>query len=145
MRADAPAGNRASSTAVVALNTWTQLTGTYDATSRALKLYVNGVLQETVTVGGTKWKAGGPLSVGRRLPTGAPADYWKGELADVASFGGVLSPDQVAGQYIAARQAAPVAITKVASGVVLIVMPVATMGVPHPSTRAGTRSPTPTI
>ena len=129
---DAAASNRAGSTAVAALNTWTQLTGTYDATSRALKLYVNGVLQETVTVGGTKWKAGGSLSVGRGFWTGAPADYWKGELADVATFGAVLSPEQVAAQFAAARQAAPVAITKVASGVASIVMPVATMAVTDP-------------
>lgn len=129
---DAPASNRASSTALAALNTWTHLVTSYDAASRALKLYVNGVLQETVTVGGTKWKAAGPLYIGRGLWEGNPVDFWKGEIADVATFGAVLSADQAAAQIAASKQAAPVAITKVADGVQGIVMPVVTVGVTDP-------------
>ncbi len=132
---DNPASNRVSSTAVVALNTWTYLTTTYDATTRALKLYVNGVLQETATVGGTRWRAPGALQIGRGQFNGVAADYWKGDLADVATFGAVLSPEQIAAQHTASRQAAPVAITKVADGVAPVVMPVATVGVTDPAGR----------
>ncbi|HEX6682259.1 MAG TPA: LamG-like jellyroll fold domain-containing protein [Candidatus Limnocylindrales bacterium] len=129
---DAPASNRASSTAVAALNTWTQLTATHDATSRALKLYVNGVLQETVTVGGTKWRAANALVLGHDIYAGATSNWLKGEVAEVATFHGILTPAQIAVQYAASKQSAPVAITKVAGGVASIVMPVATMGVTDP-------------
>ena len=129
---DAPASARVSSVAVAALNTWTQLTGTYDAATRVLKLYVNGVSQGSVSMGGTKWKATGPLFIGKGFWTGTPIDFWKGSLSEVATYGSVLSDEQIAAQYSASRQAAPVAITKVAGGVAPIVMPVATVGVTDP-------------
>ncbi len=125
-----------SSLSAAALNTWTQLTVTHEVATRTLKLYVDGVPQETTTVGGTAWRAGGPLYIGR----GLAADFWKGDLAEVATSGMVLSPAQVLANTDASKQSAPVAITKVAGGVSPIVMPVATVGVTDPDGKGITYS-----
>ncbi|SBT53105.1 LamG-like jellyroll fold domain-containing protein [Micromonospora auratinigra] len=91
--ADAPATVAVLSNTTVATGVWTRLLATYDGTTHALKLYVNGVLQ-TATATGTTFDATGPVTVGRGRWAGAPAAYFPGAVDDVRVYGrAVLSTE----------------------------------------------------
>lgn len=87
----APAKARACSSAAVAVNTWTRLVGVYDATTRTVKLYVNGTPTAPVAVPATPWNATGPFAVGRGRSADNPSDLWLGDLDEVRVFQGVPS------------------------------------------------------
>ncbi|MBB4944793.1 hypothetical protein F4556_000328 [Kitasatospora gansuensis] len=69
----------------VQLNTWTQLTASYNATTRQMSLYVNGVLAgsgyHTQNSGIT-----GQLVIGRYKYLGQPISYFDGRVSDVAVY-----------------------------------------------------------
>src|SRR6266487_4289662 len=90
-----PGVDMAVSTAPAQLNTWTQLTGVFDATSRQLRLYVNGVLSGTAARTVAGWNAAGPLRIGRTLWFGGATDYWPGSIDEVAIYDRVLSDAEV--------------------------------------------------
>ncbi|WP_169454359.1 LamG-like jellyroll fold domain-containing protein [Catelliglobosispora koreensis] len=83
------------------LNKWTHLTGTYDAGSKAIKLYVNGTSAGSATIA-TPWRATGPLSVGASKWSGARSAFWSGRIAEVATFRTALTQQQIWAQYLAA-------------------------------------------
>ncbi|GAA0581308.1 hypothetical protein GCM10010394_07430 [Streptomyces crystallinus] len=87
-----------SGTAAVTANTWTHLTGVYDATAGEIRLYVNGALKATTPYSGS-WEATGPLQIGRRMSAGTQGEYHKGSLADVQVYGEALTATQVSGVY----------------------------------------------
>ncbi|MEV6547817.1 LamG-like jellyroll fold domain-containing protein [Streptomyces sp. NPDC051597] len=87
-----------SGTAAVTANTWTHLTGVYDANAGEIRLYVNGALKASAPYSGS-WEATGPLQIGRRMSGGAQGEYHKGSLADVQVYGDALSATQVSGVY----------------------------------------------
>ncbi|WP_234344275.1 LamG-like jellyroll fold domain-containing protein [Streptomyces sp. NRRL F-5123] len=72
-----------------AANTWTLLTGVYDATTDpahpTVRLYVNGMLASAIPFPYTPWDARGKLDIGRDLFNGAynPDDLLTGSIADV--------------------------------------------------------------
>ena len=69
------------------LGVWTHLAGVYDAATGQASLYVNGVLQATVTAAGPAWNATGPLSFGY---------HWPGSVSDVRVWQRVLYPSEIA-------------------------------------------------
>lgn len=75
----------ATSTSIPKLNVWTHLAGTYDSAAKTMKLYVNGVLERTVT-GVTAWDGNGTFKIG---------DTWVGSLADVQVWNRVISATEV--------------------------------------------------
>lgn len=74
--------------------TWTHLVGTYDATTRTGRLYVDGTLAATTT-GVTPWAATGTFTVGRAKYNGNSTDYFPGALSDVQAWNYALTQDQV--------------------------------------------------
>lgn len=69
-----------------ALGVWTHLAGVYDAATGQASLYVNGVLQSTVTAHGPAWNATGPLTFGQQ---------WTGSVSDVQVWQRVLFPGEI--------------------------------------------------
>ncbi|MCX5129992.1 LamG-like jellyroll fold domain-containing protein [Streptomyces sp. NBC_00347] len=73
--------------AKVALNEWTQLTATYDATTGLIALYVNGTLAGTGHhPKANVWKATGPLVLGRFKNQSKPWSFWKGQISNVTVY-----------------------------------------------------------
>ncbi|WP_031514937.1 LamG-like jellyroll fold domain-containing protein [Streptomyces sp. NRRL F-5123] len=88
-----------------AVNTWTLLTGVYDATSDperpAVRLYVDGVLASSVAFPYTPWDARGRLDIGSDLFDGAynPGDLLSGSMADVRNYGRALTDQEAYALY----------------------------------------------
>ena len=75
---------------------WSHLLATYYASTGALKLYVNGRLQqETSAPIASAWKATGPLTVGRGFLAGAAGGYFSGSLDHLQIWQRVLLPEEV--------------------------------------------------
>lgn len=87
-------GIRAHGTTAPALNTWTYLTGVYDAANSSLTLYVNGTQVGTAT-DSTPEAAPGSFVVGRGLFNGAPSDFFNGSVADVQVYQAALAQQQI--------------------------------------------------
>jgi hypothetical protein len=77
------------SNSAAATGVWTRLLVTYDGTSHALKLYVDGVLQ-TATATSTTFDAAGPVTIGRMRSAGAAGGYFPGAIDDVRLYGRAL-------------------------------------------------------
>ncbi|TVT06683.1 LamG domain-containing protein, partial [Amycolatopsis bartoniae] len=78
------------------LGAWTNLVGTFDATSRTVSLYVNGVLVGTAT-GATPWSATGPLTIGGvQLTGGAANNLFNGSISDVQVYSTALPASDAA-------------------------------------------------
>ncbi|WP_330268437.1 LamG-like jellyroll fold domain-containing protein [Streptomyces griseorubiginosus] len=73
--------------------TWTNLVGTYDATTRTAKLYVNGALAATAT-GAVSWSSSGPFAVGRGKYDGAATDFTPGAVSHVQAWNYALTPEE---------------------------------------------------
>ncbi len=80
------------------LNTWTQLTGTYNASTGLMSLYVNGDLAGTVT-DTTPFASSGSTVIGRDLYNGSPTDFFPGEISDVQLFNYALTENAVKALY----------------------------------------------
>uniref|UniRef100_UPI003F4978CB LamG-like jellyroll fold domain-containing protein n=1 Tax=Nonomuraea bangladeshensis TaxID=404385 RepID=UPI003F4978CB len=87
---------QAKSTTVPRVGAWTHLAGTYDSVAKTLRLYVNGVLEGTVT-GVTTFDATGEVRVGATFK-GSVADVrlWERKIADDEAF--VLADPMVTGR-----------------------------------------------
>ncbi|MFF4119019.1 LamG-like jellyroll fold domain-containing protein [Streptomyces sp. NPDC001714] len=88
-----PSGYRPSRTSGATAGTWTQLLGTYDATTRTAKLYVNGTLAATLT-GATSWSSSGAFTVGRGQYNGAATDFVPGAVSHVQAWNHALTPEE---------------------------------------------------
>ncbi|MFC7484473.1 LamG domain-containing protein [Luedemannella flava] len=88
-------GPTASSTSAP-LNTWTQLTGVYDAPAGQIRLYVNGALVAS-TPFTQSWRATGAFTVGRSKWQGNETDHWVGYVDEVRAYAGVVP--QMAGDW----------------------------------------------
>jgi hypothetical protein len=86
---------RASSTAPPTVNAWTHLTGVYDATAQRIRLYVNGVLQQS-TDQPNSYAAAGPVDLGRFKSKGSWTGYFTGDLDDVHVFDQAVTDSEVA-------------------------------------------------
>ncbi|WP_345675908.1 LamG-like jellyroll fold domain-containing protein [Yinghuangia aomiensis] len=70
---------------------WTHLTGTFDAATSRMVLYVDGVLQGELTHA-APWSAQGPFTIGRATSN---VDRFRGSIADVEVFDRVLTAAEV--------------------------------------------------
>jgi hypothetical protein len=95
---DGPGVVRALSTSAPTVNTWTHLAGVYDASAGTLSLYVNGVLQNTVSYDGA-WASHGALAIGRALFGGGLTDFFPGQIGDVRVSDTALTATQIAAGY----------------------------------------------
>ncbi|MEV6843001.1 LamG-like jellyroll fold domain-containing protein [Actinoplanes sp. NPDC051411] len=89
----------ASSATTATAGQWVNLIGTFDASTKVLKLYVNGVQAGTVTFASTQWNASGPLSVGSGQWQAAIGYLWDGGVDSVATFNGALTATQIDNLY----------------------------------------------
>ncbi|WBQ02236.1 LamG domain-containing protein [Kribbella sp. CA-293567] len=93
-----PARYRASSKEAPVNGAWIHLIGTYDATTGALQLFVNGRLQQTATSPSTPaWQATGPLTVGRGKYAAAFTGNFAGSLDQVNVWQRVLVAEEIPG------------------------------------------------
>ncbi|MGW1763127.1 LamG-like jellyroll fold domain-containing protein [Streptomyces sp. NPDC002073] len=76
---------------------WTHLTGTYDAESTAVTLYVDGAVAATATHA-SPWRATGPLTVGRDKVSGRSNGFWKGSLQSVEVYDYPMTAAQAASE-----------------------------------------------
>ncbi|HEY1570466.1 MAG TPA: LamG-like jellyroll fold domain-containing protein [Pseudonocardiaceae bacterium] len=84
----------ATATGAPAVNAWTNLIATFDVTSGAMVLYVNGVPADTSTDTAVPWSATGPLTIGAVAPSGAAVNnFVNGDVSDVQVYNSVLSSD----------------------------------------------------
>ncbi|MBW5484216.1 LamG-like jellyroll fold domain-containing protein [Streptomyces bambusae] len=74
---------------------WTQLTGTYDAGTKTITLYVNDKPAGQAQVPGI-WAGPGPLQLGRARHHGIWSGSWVGSLDRIRFWDKALAPDQVA-------------------------------------------------
>lgn len=89
---------RATSQFTPATNLWYHLVGVHDSVNNQIKLYVNGTLVDTQSVGAA-WNAVGETVIGRGKYNGGPVDYWPGLIDDVHVYNHVLSAQDVAALY----------------------------------------------
>ncbi|WP_377272884.1 LamG-like jellyroll fold domain-containing protein [Peterkaempfera sp. SMS 1(5)a] len=84
-------------------NTWTQLTGVYDATTDpakpVLRLYVNGALTSTVAYTDTAWDARGHLDIGHSHTNGVWNSFVGGSIADVQRYNRPLTDAEAYSGY----------------------------------------------
>ncbi|MER8186500.1 LamG-like jellyroll fold domain-containing protein [Kitasatospora sp. NPDC094015] len=82
-------------TAPAALNTWTHLTGVYDAAGAKVLLYVDGALAAQAPAP-KSFASRGPLELGRFRYMGGYVDPWKGSLDELKVWDRALSATEVA-------------------------------------------------
>ncbi|MET8356596.1 LamG-like jellyroll fold domain-containing protein [Micromonospora sp. NPDC005171] len=79
-----------------ALGVWTHLVGTYNAETRTIVLYVNGVIKGSATYEATPtWPSTGKFVVGRYKYQGAPTAHYSGMLSNLQVWKRALTPTQV--------------------------------------------------
>ncbi len=74
--------------------TWAQLTGSYDATQKRLRLYVNGVLASDVAAGDSAWNARRFLRIGAGVRPHAHA--FRGDIDEVRVYDRIIVPEEAA-------------------------------------------------
>jgi hypothetical protein len=89
------AGGRVESTFVPETGRWYHLTGVRDAATMAHSLYVDGVLQGSMTQC-LNPDSEGPLTVGRARFNGNDVDFWPGAVDEVRVWDRALSAQEVA-------------------------------------------------
>lgn len=78
---------------------WTHLAAVYDASSKKIRLYVNGVLAGSETAVSTaSWNATGVFRVGRSMSAG---DFFRGMVDDVHAWTGARTKDEIQAEYLA--------------------------------------------
>ena len=65
---------------------WTHLAGVYDASTKLLTLYVNGVAQTTTATLTTGFNATGPVTIGKRKWNGVDGGYLNGAVDDAQVY-----------------------------------------------------------
>ncbi|MGW4211689.1 LamG-like jellyroll fold domain-containing protein [Lentzea sp. NPDC004789] len=88
-------------------NQWVHLAATFDATTGTIKLYVNGVMQNTFASGTTTgtglqtFNGTGDFWVGRGIWGGQRSDEWKGDIDDARIYSGVVTAGSIADMRLA--------------------------------------------
>jgi Concanavalin A-like lectin/glucanases superfamily len=78
--------------------TWTHLVGSYNATTGALTLFVNGAANGSAT-DTTPYATAGPLAIGRGQSSGKQIGYFHGELGDVQAWNYTITANQIGALY----------------------------------------------
>lgn len=85
----------ASSPVIPAVDTPAHLTGVYDAATRELTIYVNGVRGSTERLSHPAWDATGPLVIGRSKGHKDPGEYFNGQIDEVRTYNRALAPEEI--------------------------------------------------
>ncbi|MGJ7906668.1 LamG-like jellyroll fold domain-containing protein [Actinopolyspora sp. H202] len=80
------------------IETWTHLTGVYNAAEGRIWLYVDGNRIDDGTVSNT-WQATGGLQLGRAKKFGAYEQEWTGKVDDVRLYSAKLPDDRISSLY----------------------------------------------
>ncbi|MBG0817985.1 LamG-like jellyroll fold domain-containing protein, partial [Planomonospora sp. ID82291] len=99
---------KAISSRAAKLNTWTHLTGVYDAAARKIRLYEDGELVAENDYTST-WNAGGGLLIGRSKLSGAYQHSFRGTLDEVRAYAKALTAEEVRALATGTPAAAPAA------------------------------------
>ncbi len=83
---DAPSTATIASNSAPTAGKWTHLAACYDASTKQLRLYVNGVQQTATATLSGGFNATGPVGVGRRKSAGANAGFFNGAIDDVRVY-----------------------------------------------------------
>ncbi len=89
------AGGRVESTFVPEVDRWYHVTGVRDAATQTHSLYVDGVLQDSMTQC-LNPASEGPLTVGRARFGEGDVDFWAGAVDDVRVWDRALAAEEVA-------------------------------------------------
>jgi hypothetical protein len=91
------AADLVTSAAPAQLNTWTQVTGVYDAAANQLRLYVNGVLSATVAKANVApMVSTGPVRIGRTMWDSHPdVDFFHGSVDEVKIYDRAVSGGEI--------------------------------------------------
>ncbi|MFE3853768.1 LamG domain-containing protein [Streptomyces griseorubiginosus] len=71
---------------------WAHLVGSFDASAKEIRLYVDGKLVGTRDWTYTPWNATGPVQIGRKLSLGIYGEFTNGTISDVRVYPTVLPP-----------------------------------------------------
>ncbi|MEV6241349.1 LamG domain-containing protein [Lentzea sp. NPDC051838] len=85
----------AKSNAPAAKGVWTHVAGTYDNSSREVRLYVDGVAQNKVALVRNGFAAEGELWIGKALRGSAATEAWHGDLSEVRAWNSAITPEEV--------------------------------------------------
>nr|GID81243.1 hypothetical protein Ade03nite_01670 [Actinoplanes derwentensis] len=96
---------RTASTSTPVANTWTHLAATFDAPTKTMRLYVNGVLEKTAVLTHTLW-AGSTLVAGHCFHNAVNCDLWKGRVAEIATYQARLTDAEILAQFNSADRSA---------------------------------------
>jgi RHS repeat-associated protein len=95
-----PSSPGSHATTAASTGTWTFLTGTYNANTGSMQLYVNGSSSGTTTAtDSTPIAAHGSLLIGAGKFNGSTDDFFDGQIADVQMYPRALSASQVSTLY----------------------------------------------
>ena len=78
---------------------WYHVTGVYSPTEGAIKLYVNGTLENTTWHNGTLNVVGQGITIGNRFHSGAHDRYFEGDVDEVIVFDRALTDAEIARHY----------------------------------------------
>jgi hypothetical protein len=84
---------------VAAPNIWYHVTGVYSPTEEAIKLYINGTLQNTTWHNGTINVVGQGITLGSRFHSGAYDRHFEGDIDEVIVFNRALSSAEISRHY----------------------------------------------
>ena len=86
----------------VPTSTWTYVAMTYDASTNALKTYINGELKDSRTFGDDWTDSADDLIIGNRLNNGNPSsgNFFNGDIDEVKVYNRVLSGDEIRTHYL---------------------------------------------
>jgi RHS repeat-associated protein len=97
-----PVNSNANAATTATTGTWYFLTGTYNASTGAMTLYVNGASAGSGT-DSTPIAAHGPLAIGRSKWNGSDSDWLDGSVEDVQAYPRALSSSDVSALYALGR------------------------------------------
>lgn len=80
-------------------NTWYYVSATYNSSTGLKTIYVDGSLAASTTDIGTLNGAAGNASIGGEVASGESGNRFQGDLDEIRSFIGVLSPDWIATEF----------------------------------------------
>jgi hypothetical protein len=89
--------NEARTATIYTANSWYHLAMTYDQST--IRLYVNGQQAATFAYTGAISTAAVPLSIGRRMDTGAAASFFVGTIDEVSVYNRALSASEIQAHY----------------------------------------------
>ena len=94
---DNPALYSVLSNAAPTAGKWTHLAGVYNASSKTISLYVDGVLQTATATVTSTFNATGGVSIGKRKWNGGDSDFFTGAIDDVRIYGFAETAARIAG------------------------------------------------